>query len=140
HRCTRLDVEANTLDVQQGAGGPTVRVHAACVVGCDGAYSVIRSALQHRERFNYSQDYLSHGYKELTIPPGPGGAFRMEKHALHIWPRRRFMLIALPNQDGSFTCTLFIPYDGEPSFATLQTPQQVLAFFEQQFPDALPLM
>ncbi|HRF37615.1 MAG TPA: FAD-dependent monooxygenase, partial [Saprospiraceae bacterium] len=94
----------------------------------------------HRPRFNYSQSYLDYGYKELTIPPGPGGSFLMEKHALHIWPRGNFMLIALPNIDGSFTCTLFMPFEGEYSFEKLQTEAQVSAFFQQFFADAVPLM
>src|SRR5262249_18711177 len=90
--------------------------------------------------FNYHQDYLSHGYKELTIPAGPGGAFPMEKHALHIWPRGSFMMIALPNQDSSFTCTLFWPVEGPSSFAALKTEADILDFFRRQFPDAVPLM
>ena len=96
--------------------------------------------MQRQERFDYSQEFLSHGYKELTIPPGPDGDFWMSPRALHIWPRRRFMLIALPNHDRSFTCTLFLPYEGEPSFAQLQNADDVRRFFRGQFPDALPLM
>jgi kynurenine 3-monooxygenase len=96
--------------------------------------------MQRHERFDYSQEYLSHGYKELTIPPHPDGSHRMEKHALHIWPRQSFMMIALPNVDGSFTCTLFYPYDGPESFATLKTEQDVRRFFDEQFPDTVPLM
>jgi kynurenine 3-monooxygenase len=96
--------------------------------------------MQRQDRFNYRQDYLSHGYKELSIAAGPGGQFRMEPHALHIWPRHSFMLIALPNQDGSFTCTLFLPYEGANSFARLQGPAEVRDFFGQQVPDALALM
>ncbi len=84
------------------------------------------------DRFDYSQDYLAHGYKELSIPPGPGGAFQLDKNALHIWPRSSFMLIALPNLDGSFTCTLFLELD---TFA-----QADKAWFAAQFPDALALM
>src|SRR5262249_13945515 len=82
----------------------------------------------------------SHGYRELTIPAGPGGTFRLEKHALHIWPRGSFMMIALPNQDGSFTCTLFWPYEGPHSFAALTTPPEIEAYFHDQFPDAVPLL
>src|SRR5260370_4899097 len=96
--------------------------------------------MQKQERFNYQQDYLSHGYKELTIPPGPHGSFCMEKHALHIWPRRSFMMIALPNLDGSFACTLFWPFEGPNSFAALKTEADVLRFFREQFPDAVPLI
>ncbi len=140
HRCTDLDLAGNTLHLVREADRQTLDVPCATVIGADGAFSAIRARLQRQERFNFSQDYLSSGYKELSIPSGPAGAFRMEKHALHIWPRRRFMLIALPNHDGSFTCTLFLPHEGEPSFASLTTPQAVLTFFEREFPDAVALM
>ena len=96
--------------------------------------------LEHVKDFNYCQEFLEHGYKELTIPPAPGGGFYLEKNALHIWPRKSFMLIALPNLDGSFTCTLFFPHEGDESFAALQNEQDVLAFFERVFPDAGRLM
>ena len=76
----------------------------------------------------------------MNIPAGEGGSFRMEKNALHIWPRGNYMLIALPNIDGSFTCTLFFPFEGEPSFASLNTKEKVKAFFEKTFTDAVPLM
>ena len=79
-------------------------------------------------------------YKELTIPPGPGGSFRMANDALHIWPRRRFMMIALPNLDGSFTCTLFWPFEGPVCFDRFKTDDEILRFFEEQFPDAVPHM
>jgi kynurenine 3-monooxygenase len=96
--------------------------------------------MQKQEGFNYQQDYLTHGYKELTIPAGPGGTFQMEKNALHIWPRSTFMMIALPNLDGSFTCTLFWPHEGPGSFAALKTEADLLRFFREQFPDAVELM
>ena len=92
------------------------------------------------DRFEYRQFYIEHGYKELNIPAGPNGEFLIEKNALHIWPRKNFMMIALPNLDGSFTCTLFFPFEGETSFAKLKTKEEVKAFFEKQFPDAVPLM
>jgi kynurenine 3-monooxygenase len=110
------------------------------IVGADGAYSAVRASLQRQERFDYSQEYLAHGYKELTIPAGPGGAHRMEKHALHIWPRGSFMMIALPNADGSFTGTLFWPYEGPNSFAAMKSEEDVLVFFRDQFPDAVALI
>ncbi len=137
-RCTGLDVEAG--EVELAHGDEVRRVRAEVIVGADGAYSAVRSALVRRERFDYAQEYLTHGYKELTIPAGPGGTFRIEKHALHIWPRGSFMMIALPNADGSFTCTLFWPFEGPNSFAALQSERDVLAFFEAQFPDAVPLL
>jgi kynurenine 3-monooxygenase len=135
HKCTGLDLHDGTLEFQNGS-----RVRADFIVGADGAYSAVRAQLQKQERFNYLQEYLSHGYKELTIPAGPGGTFRLEKHALHIWPRGSFMMIALPNQDGSFTCTLFWPYDGPNSFAALRTEEAVHAYFREQFPDAVSLL
>ncbi|TAE47797.1 MAG: FAD-dependent monooxygenase [Bacteroidetes bacterium] len=106
----------------------------------DGAFSAARYDLQKTPRFNFSQDYLEYGYKELTIPAGSGGAFQMEKHALHIWPRETFMLIALPNPDGSFTCTLFLAYEGAKSFAGLSDEAAVSAFFRTEFPDAEALI
>ncbi len=123
-------------------GGPrsAVEVAADFIVGADGAYSAVRGQLQNQERFNYRQDYLSHGYKELTIPAGAGGGFRLDKHALHIWPRGSFMMIALPNQDGSFTCTLFWPFEGPNSFAVLNNAEAIRAFFQRQFPDVVPLI
>jgi kynurenine 3-monooxygenase len=115
-------------------------VPAAAIIGADGAYSAVRAWMQKREGFNYQQEYLTHGYKELTIPAGADGSYLLEKHALHIWPRGNFMMIALPNLDGSFTCTLFWPFQGPSSFAALQSETDVLAFFREQFPDAVPLL
>jgi kynurenine 3-monooxygenase len=110
------------------------------IIGADGAYSSVRSAFQISDRFDYSQSYIEHGYKELTIPAGADGSFRMEKNALHIWPRESFMLIALPNNDGSFTCTLFFPFDGVLSFDSIKSKEEVTAFFKKYFPDVIPLM
>jgi kynurenine 3-monooxygenase len=97
-------------------------------------------AMQFTDRYDYSQDYIDHGYKEFTIPAAKGGEFQMEKNALHIWPRESYMLIALPNPDGSFTCTLFFPFDGNPSFKSLDNPDNFFTFFKKTFPDAIPLM
>jgi kynurenine 3-monooxygenase len=111
------------------------------VIGVDGAFSAVRASMQRQmDNFNYDESYLAHGYKELTIPPGPTGSWRMEKNALHIWPRKSFMMIALPNPDGSFTCTLFWEFEGPRSFATTKTDDDVRRFFEEEFPDAVPLM
>jgi kynurenine 3-monooxygenase len=95
--------------------------------------------MQRTNRFNYSQEYIEHGYKELTIPPLPSGDWAMDKNALHIWPRGSFMMIALPNLDGSFTGTLFFPFEGELSFDSLKTREEVTRFFATTFPDALQL-
>ncbi|MFC5046812.1 FAD-dependent oxidoreductase [Aquimarina hainanensis] len=110
------------------------------IFGCDGAFSRVRHKMQRRSRFDYSQDFLDAGYKELEIPANPDGTHRLDKNSLHIWPRGKFMLIALPNLDGSFTCTLFMPHEGENSFETLTDDQKVLNFWKKNFPDAIPLM
>jgi len=109
--------------------------------GSDGAFSAARLThqLQH-DRFQYQQYYIDCGYKELTIPAGPNGEFLIEKNALHIWPRGNYMLIALPNMDGSFTCTLFFPFEGTTSFAALDSKEKVKAFFEKNLPDTIALI
>jgi kynurenine 3-monooxygenase len=139
-RCTGIDLHTTTLELADEATGQATRPPCERVVGADGVYSAVRAAVQKHGRFDYSQEYLSHGYKELTIPPGPHGEHLLEKHALHIWPRQAFMMIALPNRDGSFTCTLFYPFEGPSSFASLRTDDDVTRLFEAQFPDAVPLM
>ncbi|MCC6418959.1 MAG: FAD-dependent monooxygenase [Gemmataceae bacterium] len=139
-RCTDLDPQTGDLELLDTATNRTARVEAQAVIAADGAYSAVRGRLQRLERFDYQQTYESHGYKELTIPPADGGGFRMERHALHIWPRHSFMMIALPNLDGSFTCTLFWPYDGPNSFASVRTEADLGGFFDRHFPDAVPLM
>ncbi|MBX2888813.1 MAG: FAD-dependent monooxygenase [Ferruginibacter sp.] len=109
--------------------------------GADGAYSAARLQHQiHHDRFQYHQYYIDFGYKELIIPPAANGEFQLEKNALHIWPRGNYMLIALPNMDGSFTCTLFFPFEGNPSFSTLKTPEAFRSFFNETFKDASALM
>lgn len=114
---------------------------ADLMFGADGAYSSARLTHQlNHDRFQYQQYYIDFGYKELVIPPGPGGTFPIEKNALHIWPRGNFMLIALPNLDGSFTCTLFFPFEGEPSFTSIDSPGKARKFFDNTFTDASALM
>jgi kynurenine 3-monooxygenase len=135
-RCTGVNLEDGTLELAEDSSP----VAAQCVIGADGAHSAVRAAMQKLERFNYQQDFLTHGYKELTIPPGQDGKHRMEKHALHIWPRGSFMMIALPNLDGSFTCTLFWPFEGPNSFAALTSETAVMDYFRDRFPDAVPLL
>lgn len=133
-----LDVAlgSNTVTLLDVANGHHHQIHPEVLFATDGAYSMVRLAMMKTERFNYEQSYLNYGYKELTIPPTQDGDWQLEKNALHIWPRGQYMMIALPNLDGSFTCTLFFPFEGEPSFETLQTPEQVEAFFQEVFPDA----
>src|SRR6201999_1765879 len=110
------------------------------VIGADGAASAIRSEMLKLSRFNFSQQYLNYGYKELTIPAGADGNHGMEVNALHIWPRGTFMLIALPNIDGTFGCILFLPFEGADSFETLASHDDVRSFFQSRFPDAFDLM
>lgn len=139
HRLTSINFERDSLEFTTRAG-ETRMAPAGTIIGTDGAFSAVRGQLQVRDRFSYSQSYLAHGYKELYIPPGPGGGFQMEPNALHIWPRGAYMMIALPNQDGSFTCTLFWPFEGPTSFAAITTETDLHRFFEATYPDAVPLM
>jgi kynurenine 3-monooxygenase len=139
-RCLDIDPDARTLAFEDTHSGEEMRIGANRIYGTDGAFSAVRNRLQRLDRFNFSQTYMTHGYKELIIPARADGSHRLDKNALHIWPRGQFMLIALANLDGSFTVTLFFPFDGNPSFNTLITGADVRAFFEQTFPDALPLM
>lgn len=138
HRCLEINLEKTEISFQHYGG--IKHVQSDLIVGADGAFSAVRGSLQISDRFDYSQHYIEHGYKELRIPPGPNGEFLMEKNALHIWPRESFMLIALPNPDATFTCTLFFPFEGETSFARMKTPEDFHTFFEKNFPDALQLM
>ncbi|MGH7657556.1 MAG: FAD-dependent oxidoreductase, partial [Gemmatimonadales bacterium] len=139
-RCRRVDLEHRELLIEDERTGDMRPVQAGTIVGADGAFSVVRTRMQRQDRFDYSQSYLSHGYKELFIPPGPGGTFQIEKHALHIWPRGGYMMIALPNRDGSFTCTLFWPFTGPGSFASVSSARDLIAFFTEHYPDVIAVM
>jgi kynurenine 3-monooxygenase len=139
-KCVDVDLEHATAMFADVETGRTSTVPAELLIGADGAYSEVRLALQKTDRFEYVQSYLPHGYKELSIPPAAGGGFLMERNALHIWPRGGFMMIALPNVDGSFTCTCFWPFSGENSFQALATREEIREYFERVFPDAVPLM
>ena len=139
HKCTDVDLAEAACHLETETGKVTARGDA--VIGVDGAFSAVRASMQRNiDNFQYDENYLAHGYKELTIPPAPDGSWRMEKNALHIWPRKSFMMIALPNPDGSFTCTLFWEFEGARSFATTKTDDDVRRFFGEEFPDAVPLM
>ena len=139
-RCTGVDLTTPEAHLFNTETNQPIVARGDAIIGVDGAFSAVRRSMQKLDRFEYSQSYLAHGYKELTIPPAPDGGWRMEKHALHIWPRRSFMMIALPNPDGSFTCTLFWEWEGPRSFATTTTDDDVRRFFDEEFPDAVPLM
>src|SRR5712675_805088 len=155
HRCTDIDLTEATahlvvsgVEAAVSAANPdssvaagvspadpvrqVIEVGADAVIGVDGAFSAVRQSMQKKlEQFDYDESYLAHGYKELTIPPGPDGSWQMEKEALHIWPRKSFMMIALPNPDGSFTCTLFWEFEGPCSFASTKTDDEIRRFFEE---------
>ena len=145
-RAIDIDFERGAVEFDTPAGRE--RREADLVVGTDGAYSAIRGVMQRNERFDYSQEYLGHGYKELVVPPiaagsgphAPYAPWAMDPAGLHIWPRGGSMMIALPNRDGSFTCTLFWPWEGPGSFAEIATPAQATAHFKKVYPDAVPLM
>jgi kynurenine 3-monooxygenase len=129
---TQLTIQNSKLEIQN--------LQFDLIIGSDGAFSAVRLAMQMTDRFDFSQDYIEHGYKELHIPASATGSFQMEKNALHIWPRESYMLIALPNPDGSFTLTLFFPFKGDVSFEKLLTKEAVNNFFKSIFPDAYSLM
>jgi kynurenine 3-monooxygenase len=138
HRCTEVDLDSATARFESSA---SVVATGDAVIGVDGAFSAVRQSMQKQiPNFQYDESYLAHGYKELTIPPAADGSWRMERNALHIWPRKSFMMIALPNPDGSFTCTLFWEFKGPRSFETTTTDDDIRRFFDDEFPDAVPLM
>lgn len=139
-RCENIDLFTNSLTFTNTATGEQREEMYDRIFGADGAYSILRQHLMKSDRFDFSQSYLEHGYKELQIPPAKDGKHQLDKNGLHIWPRGKFMLIALANIDGSFTCTLFMPFEGEVSFASLTTDAQVMNFFKTTFPDVVPLM
>ncbi len=141
HKCIGVDIDSATAHLFNTSTNQPLSASADSIIGVDGAFSAVRASMQLKiDNFQYDESYLAHGYKELTIPPGPNGSWQMEKNALHIWPRKSFMMIALPNPDGSFTCTLFWEFEGPRSFATTKTDDDIRRFFEEEFPDAVPLM
>lgn len=139
--CNYYDPDKNQLNFNTKNGQ---KEHTYDLVfGTDGAGSAIRQAFMMRSnilRFDYQQDFLTHGYKELEFPAADDGSYRIEPNALHIWPRDEYMMIALPNLDKSFTVTLFQAFDGPNGFDELDSPEIVRQFFENSFPDAIPHM
>jgi kynurenine 3-monooxygenase len=143
HSCLGVDLEKGIGKFQDEVNDREVLLKGDIVIGTDGAGSVLRKSmfLHKKFLFSFSQNFLSHGYKELTFPPAQDGGYLTEKGALHIWPRGENMVIALPNLDGSFTVTLFLSYsEGEYNFENLTTPERVMEYFEKYYPDALKLM
>jgi len=139
-RVADVDFDTGHVSLVEEPGGRRHGIDAATLIATDCGGSAVRQAMMRRHGVKVTEDILPHAYKELTIPAGADGSHRMEKHALHIWPRGGYMLIALPNLDGSFTVTLFLARDGTPSFAQLERPGEVQRFFATEFPDALALI
>lgn len=135
-----LDVDFDKTEIALESYGSKMHRKFDLIIGADGAFSAVRNAMHTKGKIKFTEDFLEHGYKELRIPPGEGGSFLLEKNALHIWPRESFMLIALPNPGATFTCTLFLPFEGEVSFKHLTSNESVIAFFEKYFADTIPLM
>ena len=135
-----VDVDLNTATAGFKHGEEIKTVESDFIVGADGAFSEVRNELIKKPWSNYSQYYIDYAYKEFSIPANEDGSHQIEKNALHIWPRKDFMLIALPNPDGSFTLTLFFSKSGELSFDSLDTIEKAEEFFSTYFADALALM
>ncbi len=141
--CKEVDLENAIATFKEYTTGEMRTFSGDIILGTDGAGSTLRKSMYLNKKFlfSFSQEYLGHGYKELSIPPTEDGGYRTEKNALHIWPRGRDMIIALPNLDGSFTVTLFLDYDDAPdSFASLNSPEAIEEYFTRQFPDAVAMM
>jgi len=136
--CTGYDNRSNEVYLENLETGESLTLRNHVVIGADGANSAIRSSMMKMGRFDYSQEYLNYGYKELEIPPAEDGGFRIEPHALHIWPRGKFLTIALANPDASFTVTLFAPFDGSIGLSQLVDEASIRSYFETHFPDLTP--
>ena len=140
HKIWDVSLATATLHVGETERGEWTDLQYDMVFGADGAFSRIRHRMQRQSMFNYSQEFLNTGYKELNIPANSDGTHKLDKNALHIWPRGNYMLIALPNLDGSFTCTLFMPFEGENSFGALTNRAEVEQFFAQNMPDTIEVI
>ena len=136
-KCVGIQWSPLAIEVKNLADGNTYLERAEHILGADGAYSSVRSILQKSKRFNYSQQFLDQGYKELLFPRTARSAWAKTKTVLHMWPRERYMLLGFPNTDGSFTCSLHMPFEGEVSFSTLTEARQIVSFFSQVFPDVV---
>ena len=136
-KCIDSDLDKCSVYHKNQDTGKTTETYANQIIATDGSASVIRRKMGKLEGYKEKMEPLSHGYKELTIPANEDGSFKLEPNVLHIWPRGNYMLIALPNSDGTFTCTLFFPMEGNPSFASLDITDKVIHFFREVFPDAI---
>ncbi len=135
-----INLETATLYIGENEHGPFDSKQFDQIYAADGAFSRIRHRMQRQNRFNYSQYFLNIGYKELTIPANEDGSHKIDPNSFHIWPRGEFMLIALSNDDGSFTCTLFMPFEGENSFEEINTEEKLARFFNEYFSDTKDLI
>src|SRR5690606_33809344 len=141
--CETVDLENASATFRNFNSKEEIILSADVIFGTDGAGSAVRKSLfdNHKFLFSFSQQWLGHGYKELEIPAAENGGYRTYKNALHIWPRGEDMLIALPKLDGSFTVTLFLPYENSDyCFENLTTPEMVSEYFKKEFPDVLDLI
>ncbi|MFY9790639.1 MAG: NAD(P)/FAD-dependent oxidoreductase [Candidatus Sulfotelmatobacter sp.] len=139
-RCQGFDLKTGEIRVRNEDTREETNQKTEVLIGCDGAASALRAEMLKLSHFDFSQQHLDYGYKELTIPAGPNGNPLLEPNALHIWPRGNHMLIALPNIDGTFACILFLPFEGADSFASLSSEMDVIHFFQERFPDVNRLM
>lgn len=141
-QCVNADLDNGIVYLENSVTGKKTEVKSDVVFATDGAFSAVRyNAMQKKDRFNYSQQYIEDGYREILLPANADGSHKLKTNTLHIWPRGRFMLIALPNFDGSFTCTLFMPFEGhEYCFNKLDSKEKVNTFFREVFPDFFGLM
>jgi kynurenine 3-monooxygenase len=139
-RCVKINKDLDTILFEHEITRDSFSVPSDLIIGADGTFSTVRQQMHRGERANYRQDFMSHGYKELAIPPRPDGSFQLDHNALHIWPRGQRMFLAMPNSDRSFTGTCILPFEGECSFASLKTEADVLALFNSEFKSVVPLM
>jgi len=140
-RCTDVDLNRRIVTLHDQSTDETFQIEPDLLISAEGAGSTLRTAMERDlQGFEAHTEWLDHAYKELEIPPVPDGGFRMEREALHIWPRHDFMMIALPNPDATFTCTLFAPLEGEGGLDAVRTEEEVVAYMTRNFPDAVPVM
>lgn len=143
HKCLKVDLEQGIAYFENLDTNEKLNATGEVVFGTDGAGSAVRKSMMshtNQLQFNYSQQFLTHGYKELSILPTSTNTHRIEKNALHIWPRTSHMIIALPNLDGSFTVTMFHPYEGDVGFNSLNSDEKIIAMFQKEYPELLELM
>ncbi len=140
HRCESVDFEENTVTFYDNENNTYITQNGSLIIGADGANSAVRNSMMTGKRFNYSQEFIEHGYKEIVFPKGKDGTYVFDPSALHIWPRKNFMLMCLANPDGTFTGTLFMHYEGPDSFETITDKNSLFSFFEKNFKDTLPLI